>query len=71
MLGDYWYYRSFAVNRLYDLKRQRKVYGLRSFLPHRHVPHRRPAGDGFYCKRCGTRKAIVQLRATGERSWRR
>lgn len=62
MLGSYWYWGFYFRNILSDQKRQLQVYGWRSFLPHRHIPHRIPAGDGAYCRRCGTRKAIVQKR---------
>jgi hypothetical protein len=62
MIGNYWYWRFYAGNVLYDLKRQYRIYGLRSFVPHRHLPHPYPAADGAYCRACGTRKAIVQKR---------
>ena len=62
MIGDFWYYRAIWVNNLQDQRRKLRVYGLRSFLPHRHIPHRIPAGDGAYCRRCGNRNDTVQKR---------
>lgn len=62
MRGNYWYWKFYWSNYWGHLADQRRKYGWRSFLPHRHIPHRIPAGDGYYCYRCGTRKAIVQKR---------
>lgn len=71
MIGTSWYWRAYLRNRLGDLHSQRRVYGLRSFLPHRHTPARIPAGDGWYCRRCGTRKPIVQKRGANDGRHRR
>lgn len=57
-----WYYRYLIRNRIGELKARWRKYGLIAFVPHRHIPNRYPAGDGYYCSRCGTRKAIVQKR---------
>jgi hypothetical protein len=57
-----WYSRYLIRNRIGELKSKRSKYGWIAFLPHRHIPNRIPAGDGWYCFRCGTRKAIVQKR---------
>lgn len=62
MVGNFWYYSFYFRNWWSDQKRQVRVYGWISFLPHRHTPHRIPAGDGAYCARCGTRNAVVQRR---------
>jgi hypothetical protein len=60
--GNLWYWRWYTHNWLSDQHRRYARYGALAFLPHVHVPSTIPAGDGWYCVRCGTRKAIVQTR---------
>lgn len=63
---SYWmlYYR----NMLFDQRRKLNHYGVRAFLPHVHVPNRIPAGDGWYCRTCGTRNYTVQKRGCNGRT---
>lgn len=66
MLPDWRYWRFYYTNRILDLKQKYRTYGWKAWMPHRHLPRPIPAADGFYCGQCGTRRAIVQIRATQE-----
>lgn len=66
MIPDWRYWRFYYANSLLDLKDKYRKYGWKAFVPHRHIPKRIPAADGWYCRQCGTRKAVVQTRGMEE-----